>query len=126
MEKIRGMARSLPLTSTALVLGSLAIVGMPPFGLFISEFFILTGAFSTGNYQVAALILISVSVVFGALLYHFQGMLTGDSEIQPAQPRLLRSEYAVFGVCTASLLVLGIHVPVALTKLLHVAMGVLQ
>ncbi len=33
-------------TSGALVLGSLAIVGMPPFGLFISEFFILTAAFS--------------------------------------------------------------------------------
>ena len=126
MEKIRGMARSLPLTSTALVLGSLAIVGMPPFGLFISEFFILTAAFSTGNYQVAALVLVSVSVVFGALLYHFQGMLTGDPEIQPAHPRMLRSEYAVLGVCAASLLVLGVHVPVALTKLLHVAMGVLQ
>ena len=49
MERIRGMARSLPWTSGALVLGSLAIVGMPPFGLFVSEFLILTAAFSTGT-----------------------------------------------------------------------------
>ncbi len=70
--------------------------------------------------------LVSVSVVFGALLYHFQGMLTGDPEIQPAHPRLLRSEYVVLGMCAASLLVLGVHVPVVLTRLLHVAMAVLQ
>ena len=68
------------------MLGSLAIVGMPPFGLFISEFFILTAAFSTGNYQIAALVLVSVSVVFGALLYHFQGMLTGDPETPTRSP----------------------------------------
>ena len=34
MERIRGMARSLPWTSSGLIVGSLAIVGMPPFGLF--------------------------------------------------------------------------------------------
>ena len=126
MEKIRGMARSLPWTSGALVVGSLAIVGLPPFGLFISEFFILTAAFSVGRYQVAALLLISLSVVFGALLYHFQAMLMGESEIQPSQPKWLRSEFVVIGICAASLLVLGIRVPAALSNLLHVAMGVLQ
>ncbi len=126
MERIRGMAWSLPWTSGALVVGSLAIMGLPPFGLFISEFFILTAAFSAGRYLIAALVLISLSVVFGALLYHFQGMLAGDSETQPSHPRLLASEFAVMGVCAASLLVLGIRVPGALTNLLHVALGVLQ
>jgi len=32
----------------------------------------------------------------------------------------------VMGVCAALLLVLGMHVPRALSRLLHVAMGVLQ
>lgn len=126
MEKIRGMARSLPWTSGALVIGTLAIVGLPPFGLFISEFFILTAAFTAGRYQVATLLLISLSVVFGALLYHFQAMLMGESEAQPSQPKWLRSEFIVIGACTASLLVLGIRVPTMLTNLLHVAMGVLR
>jgi hydrogenase-4 component F len=126
MEKIRGMAKSLPWTSGALVMGILAIVGLPPFGLFISEFFILTAAFSAARYQIAALMLVSLSVVFGAFLYHFQQMLTGDSNNPPAHPRLMMSEFAVMGACAASLPVLGIRVPVALTNLLHVAMGVLQ
>jgi hydrogenase-4 component F len=126
MERIRGMARSLPWTSGALVLGTLAIVGMPPFGLFVSEFFILTAAFSAARYQVAALVLISLSVVFGALVYHFQGMLSGDPVEEPTHPKWVRSEFAVMGICAGSLLALGIRVPVALTKLVHMAMGVLQ
>ena len=126
MERIRGMARSLPWTSGALVMGSLAIVGLPPFGLFVSEFFILMAAFSTRHYEIAALILISLSVAFGALLYHFQGMLTGESKDRPPHPRLITSEIAVIAICGVSLLVLGLRVPIVLTNLLHVAMGVLQ
>jgi hydrogenase-4 component F len=110
----------------ALVIGSLAIVGLPPFGLFISEFFILTAAFTAGRFQVAALMLVSLSVVFGALLYHFQAMLMGESGTQPSHPKWLRSEFVVIGICAVSLLVLGVRVPAALTNLLHVAMGVLQ
>ncbi len=126
IEKIRGMARSLPWTSGALVLGGLAIVGMPPFSLFVSEFLILTSAFSAGYVLVAVLILVSLSVVFGALLHHFQGMLAGDAEAKPAHPHWLRSEFAVVGACVISLLVFGIRVPEAFSNLLHVAMGVLQ
>lgn len=126
MERIRGMARALPWTSGALVVGSLAIVGLPPFGLFVSEFFILTAAFSTKRYEIAALVLISLSVAFGSLVYHFQGMLAGEPNIQPAHPRLITSEIVVIGLCAGSLLVLGIRVPIVLSNLLHVAMGVLQ
>ena len=126
MEKIRGMAGSLPWTSGALVLGSLAIVGLPPFGLFISEFFILTAAFSAGAYALAVVVLAALSVVFGSLLYHFQGMLTGRPDSPPACPKLLGSELAVMGICAVSLLALGIRIPGSFANLLHVAMGVLQ
>ena len=126
MERIRGMARLLPWTSGALVVGTLAIVGMPPFALFISEFFILSAAFSTAHYAIAVLVLISLSVVFGALLYHFQGMLSGESQTRPAHPRPLATEFATVGVCAVALVALGIRVPQALTNLLHVATGVLQ
>ncbi len=80
MDRIRGMARSLPCTSMVLVVGSLAIVGMPPFGLFVSEFVILMAAFSQAHYLIAVLLLVAISVVFGALLHHFQQMLSGEPQ----------------------------------------------
>ena len=44
MENIRGLIRVSPTVGWGLMLGSLAILGMPPFGVFASEFLILTTA----------------------------------------------------------------------------------
>jgi hydrogenase-4 component F len=126
MERIRGMARSLPWTSSALLLGALAITGMPPFGLFVSELVILTGAFAAAHYFIAVLMLIAMSVVFGALLHHFQHMLTGGPDDAPIGPPLLASEFAVLGVCLLCLVVLGVHIPAAFSAVLRGAMAVLQ
>ena len=44
MEDIRGLIRINPTIGWGLMLGTLAILGMPPFGVFASEFLILTTA----------------------------------------------------------------------------------
>ena len=44
MENIRGLITLSPTIGWGLMLGSLAILGMPPFGVFASEFLILTTA----------------------------------------------------------------------------------
>jgi hydrogenase-4 component F len=126
MEGIRGMARLFPWTSTALVVGSLAIVGMPPFGLFISEFVLLTAAFSGAHYLIATLMLVAISVAFGALLYHFQRMLTGEPESKPEHNVTLVSDFAAMAVCAVCLLVLGVRIPGAFNNVLHGAMAVLR
>src|SRR5512146_412033 len=126
MERIRGMARALPWTSTALVVGSIAIVGLPPFGLFVSEFVILTEAFAQARFFVAIILLVALSIVFGALLYHFQRMLAGEAERSIAGPRMLISDFGVMGICAGCLLVLGVRIPTALTHLLQSATTVLH
>ncbi len=126
MERIRGMARALPWTSTALVIGSIAIVGLPPFGLFVSEFVILTEAFTQARFVIAIIVLVALSIVFGALLYHFQRMLAGEAERSIAGPRMLISDFGVMGICAGCLLVLGVRIPTALTHLLQSAATVLH
>jgi hydrogenase-4 component F len=126
MERIRGMARSLPWTSTGLVAGSLAIVGMPPFGLFVSEFMILTAAFGASRYFIAIVMMVALSVVFGALLHHFQNMLAGKPPDVPVKSKLLTSEAAVMGVCAVALVILGVRVPATFAAVLQRALVVLQ
>ena len=126
IERIRGMAKSLPWTSGAFILGGLAIVGLPPFGLFVSEFMILTQAFATAHYFIAVLLLAALSVVFGALLYHFQYMLGGEIEQPPRKPTLVVSDFAAMAVCVMGLLVLGIRIPAGLSAVLNGAMAVLR
>jgi hydrogenase-4 component F len=126
MKGIHGMARSLPWTSASFLLGSLAIVGLPPFGLFISELMILTAAFRGSRYFIAVLMLVALSVVFGALLHHFQHMLAGKPMHAPVRPRLLLSEFAVMGICALFLIVFGIRIPGTFTNLLQRALVALQ
>jgi hydrogenase-4 component F len=140
MERIRGMALALPWTSGGLIVGGLAIVGMPPFGLFVSEFIILTAAFTQANYAVAVIVLVGLSIVFGALLHHVQPMLSaGDGESshtaapaemtmeQPRQrSRLLVTAFVPMAICAVALLVLGVRIPLSFVDLLHQAMAVLQ
>ena len=126
MRRIRGMARSVPWTGASLVVGTLAIAGLPPFGLFISEFMILSAAFSASRYFIAILLLVALSVVFGALLHNFQRMLAGKRVEAPAKLKLQFSDFAAMGVCTALLLALGVRIPDVFANLLQRAMVVLQ
>jgi hydrogenase-4 component F len=126
MERIRGMASSLPWTGGALILGGLAISGMPPFGLFVSELVILAGAFSTAHYFIAVLMLAGISIVFGALLYHFQHMLMGKPGDVRTRPALRASEITVMSICALCLVVLGVHIPAAFAAILRGAMTVLR
>ena len=69
IDGIHGISRTMPQTCAALLVGGLAIVGLPPFSLFISEFAILSEAFTQARYFVVVLFLIVLSVVFGGFAY---------------------------------------------------------
>ena len=45
-DEVRGVIRLAPFTGVMVLLGALAITGVPPFGIFRSELLIVTGGFS--------------------------------------------------------------------------------
>lgn len=126
LDSIRGLSRSMPQLSAALIVGVVAIAGLPPFGLFVSEFAILSEAFAQARYLIAALVLIMLSVVFGGFTYHFLGMLYGESEQPQHESLLLPSELGPMAFAAVCLLILGVRIPHGLSALLQQAMGVLK
>jgi len=76
---VRGLLRALPITGRAFVLGVLALMGLPPFGLFTSEIMIFAAGFRTGHAWAAAAGLVLLVVAFGGLLRATQTMLFGPS-----------------------------------------------
>lgn len=126
MDSISGMSRTMPQTSAALVVGGLAIVGLPPFSLFTSEFAILSGAFAQAQYFVATVFLIVLSVVFGGFAYHFLGLLTGEPSRTPVSSKLIPSEYSVMGIAALCLIFFGARVPHLFSVLVQEAMAVLR
>ena len=126
IDGINGLARTMPQTSGALLVGSLAIVGLPPFSLFVSEFAILSEAFTQQRYLVGTSILIVLSVVFGGFAYHLFGMLCGDPTRRPENARLIPSEYIAMGIAAFCLLLFGVRIPYLFGLLLQEAMAVLR
>jgi hydrogenase-4 component F len=67
VERIGNMAKFLPKTFFSFFAGFVGISGLPPFGIFISELFILLGAIQTGHPVYAALFIFAlILVVAGA------------------------------------------------------------
>ncbi len=59
IEDLRGIGRSMPLTTFAWVLGGLGLIGVPLTGGFISKWFLITAALERGWWPVALLVLLS-------------------------------------------------------------------
>ncbi|HET9024605.1 MAG TPA: hydrogenase 4 subunit F, partial [Burkholderiaceae bacterium] len=90
MENIRGLVKVSPAVGWGLMIGSLAILGMPPFGVFASEFLILTTAMREFPWT-TPLLLLSLGVAFAAVLGKVQPMVFGDTAMAPLrhQPALV-------------------------------------
>jgi hydrogenase-4 component F len=93
-----------------LVLGVVAIVGLPPMGIFMSEFLILTSTFA--REPVLAVVLgLSLLVGLGALLLRLNGLAFGEAygSTQPAKASFV-PVFAHFALVFAA----GIWLPPAL------------
>ncbi|MBL8708330.1 MAG: hydrogenase 4 subunit F [Rhodospirillaceae bacterium] len=76
---IRGLTQSHPALGWALVLGVAAIIGLPPFGVFMSEFLLATATIAAQPWL--ALPLVSGLLLgFGALVWRLQGLAFGATE----------------------------------------------
>jgi hydrogenase-4 component F len=107
MDKIKGLIRGNPLVGWGLALGVMAIVGMPPFGVFTSEFLILTATIKDAP-LLAPFLLLGLGVSFAALFRRVQPMVMGT--IPPYQHRLKVAHLPVI-LHLALVLVLGLYMP---------------
>ena len=107
MDNIRGLIDSNPTIGWGLMLGSLAILGMPPFGVFTSEFMLLTAAMHQQPWATPFL-LIALGVAFAAIFGKVQPMVFGHASVRrlPHRPALV----PVF-VHLAIVLLLGLYIP---------------
>ena len=77
MADIRGLTVSHPLLGWGLVLGVITIVGLPPTGIFMTEFLIVTSTFARQPLLAVALGL-GLLVALGALLLRLNGLAFGE------------------------------------------------
>jgi hydrogenase-4 component F len=112
VSEIRGLTESHPMLGWLLVLGVIAIAGMPPLGIFTSEFLIVSSTFAREPLLAIALVL-GLLVAFGALLLRLQGFAFGA----PSEGRApVRASYLPIFAHLALVLIAGVYLPPALVS----------
>ena len=77
MSEMRGLTESHPVLGWGLVLGVLAIAGLPPLGIFMSEFLIVTSTFARAP-LLAILLVLGLLIAFGALMLRLSEVAFGE------------------------------------------------
>ncbi len=110
ISEIRGLTETHPLLGWGLALGVVAIAGMPPLGIFMSEFLVVSSTFSRQPLLAIPLVL-GLLVAFGALLLRLNGFVFGE----PVGSRApVQASYVPMFAHLALVFVAGIYLPPAL------------
>ncbi len=107
MDGIRGLISTNPTIGWGLMLGTVAILGVPPFGVFASEFLIITTAMHEHPWATPFL-LTALGVAFASIFGKVQPMVFGETELPrlPYQPAL-----APVFVHLSLVLMMGLFIP---------------
>lgn len=110
MAEIGGLTQSHPLLGWGLVIGVLAIAGLPPFGIFMSEFLLVTSTFAREPI-LAILLVIGIVLALGALLQKLNILVFGAPK-GPLAP--VEASYVPMFSHFALILIAGIFLPAEL------------
>jgi hydrogenase-4 component F len=78
LNKINGMLQAAPFTSLLLMVGALALVGSPPFNIFISKFSIISAGMGSGFQWLMVACLFFLAVAFAAFLRVISSSVFGE------------------------------------------------
>ena len=104
---IRGLTVSHPALGWSLVVGVFAIAGLPPLGIFTSEFLVVSSTFAREPW-LALLLVFGLLLAFGALVLRLQGMAFGEPS--PGDKRSTASSLPI-AAHLGLVLVAGLYLP---------------
>ncbi|HEY6007949.1 MAG TPA: proton-conducting transporter membrane subunit [Geobacteraceae bacterium] len=124
----RGALRRLPWSGGLFLAGFFAITGSPPFSPFLSEFAIISGAFSQGHHLVGGLTLVFLAVIFIGMASTVLMVVTGKipKDLAKTSYRDCALTVAPPLVLMALVLMLGIWLPAPLRQVLQDATHLLE
>ena len=110
MSEMRGLTESHPVLGWGLVLGVLAIAGLPPLGIFMSEFLIVTSTFARAP-LLAILLVLGLLIAFGALMLRLSEVAFGEPTGSTAP---VKASYVPLFAHLSLVLAAGIYLPAPL------------
>ncbi|MEJ2591131.1 MAG: hydrogenase 4 subunit F [Candidatus Thiodiazotropha sp.] len=107
IDRIRGLIRTQPAVGWSLLIAVVAIAGFPPFGVFTSEFLLLTATIKASPW-IAPALLTGLAVAFAGLFRHLHPMVYGSA---PEGQQPVRANMLPVAIHLALVLWLGLSIP---------------
>jgi hydrogenase-4 component F len=107
IDQIRGLIKTQPRIGWGLLIGTIAIAGFPPFGVFTSEFLVLLATMHSYPW-LAPLLLLGIGVAFAGLFRHIQPMVYGP---KPKDQQPIKANLWPVMIHLALVLWLGLAIP---------------
>ena len=119
LDQIKGMLQVIPLTSILLICGALALVGTPPFNIFISKFYIITTGIGGGYIWLMILCLFLLTVVFTTFFRVIGSAVFGEKPDGMVKGEFNWLTLIPVAILVVMIIVLGLYLPPQLETLLN-------
>jgi hydrogenase-4 component F len=121
-----GLVRTMPATALLLGLAAVAVSGLPPFGLFVSELTVIIGGFTSQHVGVSVLALAALIVVFCGVLNKLAKLLLGPVEDGHPREAISAGNIAAMGLPLGALLLFTVWLPGSVRQLMEQAAGIIR
>ena len=124
MPLLQGIMRTMPFTAVLFAGGALALGGMPPFGMFTSEFAIAVAGIYAGKTWLIVLCLIFLTIALSGLTTMLFKTVLGQPKEGIEVGELNKSSIVVLAIYLLLLLGMGIYISEPILQLLTNAVGI--
>lgn len=123
---VRGMLKLMPFSAVLLAGGALALGGMPPFNVFLSEFMTVTAGLAAGHIWLTIGLLLLLTVVLGGLVRMVACLLFGTAPEATSKGELGLLTTLPMAILLVLMLVMGTHIPQPVSRLLENAASIVM
>ena len=121
-----GLAQTMPVTAVLLGLAAVAVSGLPPFGLFVSELTVIAGGFTSHYAWVSVVMLTALIFVFCGVLIKLTGLLLGPANGGHLREAVSAGNVAAMSLPLGMLLLFTVWLPGSVRQLMEQAAGIIR
>jgi hydrogenase-4 component F len=126
LDIVKGLMQAAPVTSFFLLGAVFALVGVPPFNIFLSKFLIISSGIATGHLWLMILCLLLLMLAFVAFFRMLGSVVLGQKPENVAKGETGFTTLAPIVILMILILVLGLTMPAPLNTLLNGATKVVS
>ncbi|MDE1727859.1 MAG: hydrogenase 4 subunit F [Thaumarchaeota archaeon] len=126
MSKIKGIIKVMPITGALFLIGGFALVGMPPFNIFLSEFLVLSSGFQSGQFLVTMLVIAFLVITFAVFLRHLIRMIFGNPVLEMKKDDMGKLAIIPMMILASLVIIFGFYIPEQLQTLVHNASSIIN